>query len=157
MTFMNNAKKLNLEKELEYILPKIPKLLAKSKDKDDVLTFGDLWPNSILVDMKSDLIWIIDWETTRFGKPLRDLEQLMGNLWVMKQSDHFFKADRIEMLMKNLQLRFFDKEDSDWRKACGADATVKFIFWVVILIHHDHFKIENQRDAVLKALNEIVH
>lgn len=155
MTFMTNAKKFNVEDKLQSFLPKLAKILEKSTEKNDVLTFGDLWPNSILVDMKTNVIWIIDWETTRFGKPLRDLEQLMGNLWVMKQSPNFFKVERIEKLMKNLQSKFFQNEDSDWRAASGEDGKGKFIFWVVILIHHDHFKIENQRDVVLKALDEI--
>jgi thiamine kinase-like enzyme len=150
----SQAKLFELENE---ILP----LIAQAENEDnerkkhsenDVFVFGDLWPNSILVDQDKKLIWVIDWEMARFETRLRDLDQLMCNLWIMKQNPKLFDSDLIDKIMKRLQFEFFKNENIDWRIKCGKP---RFILWIISLIKEKHWEIEDNKEVVLKALNEI--
>lgn len=146
----NMVAKLEIEE-----LKLIPNLSIEAQnDPNSVLVFGDLWPSSILIDKEKDLVWIIDWEMTRFGTKTRDLEQLMANLWIMKQSPIFDQV-KIENLIKIFQKEFFGDEHLDWRKQCGALGTTNFIHWVVCLLNETHWGLDNLRDVAIKALTEI--
>ena len=75
--FYDQLKKYNLDKELEQYSERIQRWLQiPSEFTNSVFVFGDLWPNSILVDLENNQIWIIDWEMARFETPFRDLYQL---------------------------------------------------------------------------------
>jgi hypothetical protein len=83
---------------------------------------------------------------------LSDLNQFMCNLWIMKQNSSYFDFDGIEKIMKKLQYEFFKNENIDWRVRCGKS---NFILWICTLINMEHWKLDDQRQVVLKALNEI--
>ncbi|CAF1046760.1 unnamed protein product, partial [Brachionus calyciflorus] len=116
--------------------------------------FGDLWPNSILIDQENKLVWIVDWEVARYETKTRDFEQLLANLWVMKQSPKF-DQNKIEKLIRKFQLEFFGNEDSDWRLHCGDFGKCNFILWVTGLLNETHWGIDDNQAVALKALNEI--
>ena len=142
---------LNLKKELDPVLNYLPNLLGNHVN--DKFRFGDLWPNSILIDSQKKLIWISDWEMARFGKPVRDFEQLMGNLWIMKQNIKLFDSEKIEYLIKKLQQEFFEDENCDYRN--NTDSKNNFIFWVSTLVQYNHWELNDHREIVLKALKEV--
>jgi thiamine kinase-like enzyme len=150
----SQAKLFELEKE---ILPLIHEIENEEDDRkkhpeNDVFVFGDLWPNSILIDQDKKLIWVIDWEMARFETRLRDLDQLMCNFWIMKQNPKLFDTEVIEKIMKRLQFVFFNDEKIDWRVKCGKS---RFILWIISLIKEKHWEIDDNKEIVLRALNEI--
>ena len=156
-TFISQAQadKHNLRAELDAFLNYLPNLLKKSSDPSDVFRFGDLWPNSILIDKQELKIWIIDWEIARFGKPRKDLEQLMGNLWIMKQNSQLFNVQSIDCIMHTLQQEFFGDANVDWRLNHGEETVYNFIYWAVSLVKEAHWEIDDQRAVILKALEEV--
>ena len=155
-SFRSQSKEFNIEKELEPFIRQTEELEKKRQQNpgDDVFVYGDLWPNSILIDQDKELIWIIDWEMARFETRLSDLNQFMSNLWVMKQNPSYFDSNAIDKIIKRLQFEFFNNENIDWRLKCGKS---NFILWVVTLINMEHWKLDDQKQAVLKAINEIEH
>lgn len=150
----NQAKSLNIEKELEKYIAKSVDIFGGRIDENSVFSFGDLWPNSILIDEDKKLIWIIDWEMARFETRTRDLEQLIANLWVMKQNPNLFDLEKIDFLIKSLQLEYFGDHKSDWRKHCGENAKANFVLWVVGLLNEKHWEIKDNKEAALKAIHE---
>lgn len=148
------TKELELEKEMELYLEKSKEIFKYKNSTDGVFVMGDLWPSSILIDQKNNLIWLVDWEAARFETNTRDVEQLLANLWLMKQSPKFNKI-KIENLIKNFQLVFFDSKDKDWRKCSGDFARYNFILWIVGLLNESHWGLDNKREIAIKALNEI--
>ncbi|KAI9350901.1 kinase-like domain-containing protein, partial [Obelidium mucronatum] len=52
-------------------------------------SFGDFWPNSVLVDLENKRIGIIDWELGRTGHYGQDLTQMLANLCLMKYAKSF--------------------------------------------------------------------
>jgi len=151
------AVSLNLESELDDYL-KISESLFEAPDlsTDSVVwTFGDLWPNSILIDEEANRVWFIDWEAARFQTdPLRDLEQFMSNLWLMKQNESVYDYEKINFLIGELQEVHFGDRSKDWR-SLSSNRKAKFILWILGLIKEEHWQIENSRDTLLKALDEI--
>jgi 5-methylthioribose kinase len=120
-----------------------------------VLTFGDLWPNSIMIDVEANRVWFIDWEAARFQTdPLRDMEQLMCNLWLMKQNESIFDAAKIEFLVEELQEAHLGEREKDWRSVSSFQKS-KFILWTLSLVKEKHWGIANTREVMLKALEEI--
>lgn len=155
--WFSQAKEMELEAELtEYLEKSNTRFLPPDYDKGQVVfTFGDLWPNSILIDQEKQLVWYIDWEAARFQtNPLSDFIQLMSNLWIMKQNDKVFDSAMITELMEQLQLVFFGDRNYDWRVKDDATRT-RFILWVLSLLKEKHWEIENKRDVMLKALEEV--
>ncbi|RMZ95298.1 hypothetical protein BpHYR1_021778 [Brachionus plicatilis] len=150
----NMTQKLQLEKEMELYLEKSKEIFKYKDSMNGVFVMGDLWPNSILIDQENKFIWIVDWEAARFETSTRDMEQLLANLWLMKQSPKFNK-DKIESLIKHFQLEFFNSKDIDWRKGCGDFAKYNFILWIVGLLNESHWDLDNKRDTALKAFSEI--
>lgn len=157
------AKRLNLESELEPYLKNINKSFRTFEDADfvkqlglkKVFVFGDLWPNSILVDTERNFLWVIDWEMARFETPTRDLEQLMANLWVMKQNGELFNAKSIEILMKRLQHEFLGSEENDWREHTWKYGKETFVLWITTLVRERHWRLSDQRSVVLNAIKEV--
>jgi hypothetical protein len=128
-------------------------------DKDSaVLTFGDLWPNSIMIDLEAAdgiVFWFIDWEATRFHRdPFRDMEQFMCTLWLMKQNEVVYNTIKVGLLIQELQLVQFGNADQDWR-SMGRERKIKFILWLLCLFNEDHWCIENKREVLLRALDEV--
>ncbi len=151
--FESNASKFGLESELAETAEHLEIWLGKSEDTSNVLCMGDFWPNSILIDVERKLVWIIDWEMARFGKPLKDLEQLMGNLWIMKQNPVRYNSPKVIELMKRIEIEFFE-EEKDWRVGCGPNAAKNFVCWAVNLVMFDHWGIEDKYNVVIKAIKE---
>jgi aminoglycoside phosphotransferase (APT) family kinase protein len=156
-TWQAQSVSLNLETELANYI-KISESLFKSPylSTDSVVwTFGDLWPNSILIDEEANRIWFIDWEAARFQvDPLRDLEQLMANLWLMKQNSDVYDNEKVNFLIEELQAIHFGTRTKDWR-SLSSDRKDKFIIWILSLIKEEHWKIANSKEVMLKALDEI--
>jgi len=153
--FKTQAKELGLEDELQAHLNKIDIFTEPNyENSDPVFIFGDLWPNSILINVEKKLVWIVDWEMCRFKTDLCDLQQLIGNMWIMKQNSNLFNSNRIERLIKRLQFEFFGDENLDWRQSCQIGQST-FVFWAVVLIKEHHWQIENKKDSILQALREI--
>ena len=160
---VHEAKRLNVEHELEGYLKLINTAFRTFEDQElvkqlglrKVFAFGDLWPNSILVDSERNFLWVIDWEMARFETPTRDLEQLMANLWVMKQNDELFNTKSIETLMKRLQFEFFGDEDKDWREHTWKYGKETFVLWITTLVRERHWRLSDQRAAVLNAVKEV--
>jgi 5-methylthioribose kinase len=155
--FKFQAQSFDLESEMEAFLSKVDALIQEPnyESEDTVFVFGDLWPNSFLIDTENKHIWIIDWEMARFNTRFYDIQQLMCNLWIMIQNSSLFNKKRIENLIERLQLEFFGKESLDWRDSCGSNAKTIFILWVFMLIKEEHWQIDNVKETVLKALKEI--
>lgn len=148
------TKELQLEKEMELYLEKSKEIFKYKNSTDGVFVMGDLWPSSILIDQKNKLIWVVDWEAARFETNTRDLEQLLANLWLMKQSPKFDKV-KIENLINNFQLEFFENMNIDWRNGCGDFAKYNFILWIIGLLNENHWGLDNKKEIALKAFNEI--
>ncbi|CAF0809993.1 unnamed protein product [Brachionus calyciflorus] len=125
-----------------------------SNHENSVFVYGDLWPSSILIDKEENLIWIVDWEFARYESKTSDLEQLLANLWVMKQSSKF-NQDKIEKLIEKFQLEFLGNEKSDWRYECGDMAKYNFILWIGGLLNETHWGIDDNQAVALKALEEV--
>lgn len=156
-TWQVQSVSLSLEAELASYLKISGSLFeAPNLTTDSVVwTFGDLWPNSILIDEEANRIWFIDWEASRFQvDPLRDLEQLMANLWLMKQNSDIYDIEKINFLIEELQDKHFGARIKDWR-SLSSDRKDKFIIWILGLIKEEHWKIENSKEVMLKALDEI--
>lgn len=157
------AKKLNLQNELDKYLKCLQKCFFSFQDPDAareqglkrVFSFGDLWPNSILVDTKNLRLWVVDWEVACFETANRDLQQLMANFWVMRQNESLFNANSIDRLMKRLQFEFFGDENKDWRVYSGSNSKETFILWITTLVKEKHWELNDQRAAVLNALKEV--
>ncbi|CAF1142307.1 unnamed protein product, partial [Brachionus calyciflorus] len=143
-----------LDKRIKPYLERSHEIFKRKDDENAVFVFGDLWPNSILIDQEKKLIWIVDWEVARYETKTRDFEQLLANLWVMKQSPKF-DQNKIEKLIRKFQLEFFGNEDSDWRLHCGDFGKCNFILWVTGLLNETHWGIDDNQAVALKALNEI--
>ena len=109
----------------------------------------------MLVDLEKQTFWVIDWEMSRIDTPTSDLEQLIPNLWVMKQNPEYFNADLIEKLIKRLQFEFFGDENADYRTKCGVYGKTNFILWILALIKEPHWRLKDLKSGVLKALSEI--
>ena len=148
------AKSYNVETEMRPFLDAQRRLEQPSEQACFVV--GDLWPNSILVDCEKQIFWCLDWEVARFETPLRDLEQLNANLWVMQQNRRLFNYERIDYLFKRLQHEYFGDESADWRVACGAYAKTNFVLWVICLLREKHWEIEDSRAAILNAINVVI-
>lgn len=160
---IQQSKRLGLESELEVYLKSLDKAFRPFELRDAaklgehekrVFALGDLWPNSILVDRDHDRLWVIDWEMARFETRTSDIEQLMANLWVMKQSDIFNEAS-IDAFMKRLQFEFFGDESRDWRTNSGDHGRETFVLWITSLVSEKHWKIKDPRSIVLKAISEV--
>ena len=82
------------------------------------------------------------------------MQQLIGNMWIMKQNSTLFNSNRIESLIKRLQFEFFGDENSDWRQS-SPNGQSTFVFWAVVLIKEQHWQIANKKDSILQALREI--
>lgn len=69
-----------------------------------VLTFGDLWPNSVYISDDGSTIWLIDWELSRFGTIINDLRQMVSNLYLMEQAikSDVFSIDVVKEFRKEL-------------------------------------------------------
>jgi hypothetical protein len=114
-----------------------------------------------LIDEEKACIWIIDWEMARFEtRKLRDLEQLIANLWIMKQQESFFNSSLIERLIKRLQFEHFGSEHADYRRNSDDLARSNFILWILSLIKDTaYWGLEdftlNGEELLKKALSEI--
>ena len=114
-----------------------------------------LFEDSMLVDLEKQQFWLIDWEMSRIDTPTSDLEQLIPNLWVMKQNPDYFNADLIEKLIKRLQFEFFGDENADYHKECGLNAKTNFILWTLILAREPHWEIKDTKSCIVEALSLI--
>ncbi len=83
------------------------------------------------------------------------MEQLQGNLWVMKQNPVLFNANKIDKLIKLLQAEFFQDEHFDWRLNSGLESKNNFIMWTVTLLSETLWQIDDPKSVILKALNEM--
>jgi hypothetical protein len=114
-----------------------------------------------LVDVENNLFWIIDWEVARFEtRAHRDLEQLIANLWVMKQNHELFNENALERLIRRLQYEYFGNENNDYRCHSGDDlGKSNFILWILSLVQYPHWGLVDinlsGKDTVKRALLEI--
>ncbi|TPX74510.1 hypothetical protein CcCBS67573_g04211 [Chytriomyces confervae] len=73
-----------------------------SIDSRQKLLFGDLWPNSLMVDLKRKHLYVVDWELARTGHAGVDFTQFVANLVLMERAKSFdavaVKALRIALL-----------------------------------------------------------
>ncbi|KAJ3241771.1 hypothetical protein HDU81_010415 [Chytriomyces hyalinus] len=71
-------------------------------DSRQKLLFGDLWPNSLMVDIKRKHLYVVDWELARTGHEGVDFTQFVGNLVLMERAKSFdrvaVKALRVALL-----------------------------------------------------------
>lgn len=153
--FTDKSNLFETDKELQPYVDKLDHLFNPVDDDEAVFVFGDLWPNSILVDLEKKYLWFVDWEMARFATKLRDLDQLMSNLWIMKQNEKLFNKNRIELLIQNLQLQFFGNKDADWRFNSEKNTQDEFVLWITWLIRYDHWGVDDKRGSILKAIQEI--
>ena len=157
---VEQAKRLNLEKELEPYLKCVNKVFRPFGDESNrdslkrVFIFGDLWPNSILVDQERNYLWIIDWEMARFETRYRDIQQLMANLWMMKQNEKIFNQKSIEKLMKRLQFEFFGDENNDWRLNSWKYGRELFVLLITTNFRDKHLQLDH-KNVVIKAIKEV--
>ena len=68
------------------------------------------------------------------AKVFNDLEQLMANLWIMKQAAAIFDSCLVERLIRRLQFEHFGNENADYRLHCENATKSNFILWVLSLI-----------------------
>lgn len=150
--YKEQAKLYGVEREMAPYI-EAHKVLEEPKS-DAFFSLGDLWPNSIMFDVDSRIIWCIDWEMARFEKRHRDIEQLFTNLWVMKQDAVFYDAQLCERLMRRLQREFFGADDADWRLHCDGETMTEFILMAAALLAEPHIK---RRDSqlLLTAIREV--
>jgi thiamine kinase-like enzyme len=151
---LNQAKLYHLQNELSPYLEFMNKRYKPVSDDKGVFVLGDLWPNSILIDTDKELFWIIDWEMSRFETKTSDIEQLMSNLWLMKQNSNIFNSNSTQTLIHRIQYEYFGNENNDWRTHCGRDASKSFILWILSLLNESHWQITNSLDVITKALKE---
>jgi 5-methylthioribose kinase len=162
-TIKEQAKLADLEKELEGFIAQHDQVFKSPEFENEksYFTFGDFWPNSLLIDQEKRLLWFIDWEAARFERDsFRDVEQFLCNLWIMKQNSNVFDAEKIGNLIYEIEKLYFSTQSSiiDWRSDQNdlkIDRRVKFILWVLILIKEEHWKFENKKQVILSALAEI--
>jgi hypothetical protein len=123
-----------------------------------------LCPNSLLIDQEKRSLWFIDWEAARFERgPFRDVEQLLCNLWIMKQNSIKFNFNKIGILMSEIEKIFFESDfpNRDLRFSLNNltlnDRKEKFILRVLTLIKEKHWELEEyrKREVMLLALQEI--
>lgn len=151
---LNQAKLYNLQNELKPYLEFMEKRYKPVSDDEGVFVLGDLWPNSILIDTDKELFWIIDWEMSRFETKTSDIEQLMSNLWLMKQNSNIFNTNSTQTLIHRVQYEYFGNENNDWRTHCSRDASKSFVLWILSLLNEPHWQITNSLDVITKALKE---
>lgn len=153
--FKSVMDKCDMESELGAVYETKPDWMLKSALKtDSILVFGDFHLNSILFDSEKQIMWIIDWEGVRFGRPFQDLEQFMANLWILSQSDTL--KDPVQTaLLKRLQFRFFNDENADWRVNCGRQAKHAFTWWMVCLLGFPHWMIQDLPKTIGTGLDEL--
>ncbi|KAJ3234774.1 hypothetical protein HDU78_005620 [Chytriomyces hyalinus] len=60
-----------------------------SIDSRQKLLFGDLWPNSLMVDLKRKHLYVVDWELARTGHAGVDFTQFVANLVLMERAKSF--------------------------------------------------------------------
>ncbi|KAJ3262463.1 hypothetical protein HDU77_000313 [Chytriomyces hyalinus] len=60
-----------------------------SMDSRQKLLFGDLWPNSLMVDLKRKHLYVVDWELARTGHAGVDFTQFVANLVLMERAKSF--------------------------------------------------------------------
>lgn len=125
----------------------------KQPDDGGILADGDLWPNSLLVDTTSWTFWLVDWEMARCSFEGSDIEQLLGNLWVIKQSSLFDSA-AVLALMQQLQQVWFSGRD--WRTSRGSESVSNFVRWAVMLAEEKQLGWSGvPADLVRRALQEV--
>eukprot|EP00899_Mesostigma_viride_P010651 jgi/Mesvir1/19588/Mv09890-RA.1 len=149
--YSSMASSLVLEQEAEAFLASSRPFAPPA---DGQLIFGDLWPNSIMVDSERHVFWLLDWEMTRMGNTTSDLYQLMANLWVMKQNPALFDVDALDRVMSDLQEVFLGDRSCDWR-AESADARNGFVVWVLSLVKEKHWQLSNPAEVVRRAIHEV--
>ncbi|KAI8843887.1 kinase-like domain-containing protein [Chytriomyces cf. hyalinus JEL632] len=86
----------------------VNKWLARAADNESrvdsrhKLLFGDLWPNSLMVDLKRKHLYVVDWELARTGHAGVDFTQFVANLVLMERAKSFdvvaVKALRVALL-----------------------------------------------------------
>jgi hypothetical protein len=107
-----------------------------------------------MIDVENKRFWCIDWEMARFEIIHRDLEQMLTNLWVMKQDDEFYSPVKCDFLLRRLQYEYFGAEEADWREHCNEDTKCEFVLLTTALLAEDHIK-KRSKQIILKAIDEV--
>ena len=109
---------------------KVPEIKSRK-----TLVMGDFWPNSICLNFESRTIWVVDWETARFGNGLDDIAQCSGNLWLMEQKPELFNTSRIQ--------QFTSEMVSEYILKTGAVVTrenrIRTLIYIVYLARYPHW------------------
>eukprot|EP00834_Sanchytrium_tribonematis_P001713 NODE_44_length_33449_cov_1.575742.p13 type:complete len:331 gc:universal NODE_44_length_33449_cov_1.575742:23233-24225(+) len=128
-TFYKNlqiyVEKSKSESLLHYSGSKMPAIPASP-----VIIFGDLWPNSLHINLKSKTIWIIDWEFARFGSAFEDVSQFIANIWLMEQKYKEYEIERVRDFRNSFIQKYLNLVGS----GSQSDA-VRFLVYVVLLVH----------------------
>eukprot|EP00834_Sanchytrium_tribonematis_P006699 NODE_518_length_6556_cov_0.505653.p3 type:complete len:312 gc:universal NODE_518_length_6556_cov_0.505653:3349-2414(-) len=113
------------------------------------LIMGDFWPNSICLNFKTNTIYIVDWETARFGYGLEDIAQCCGNLWLMAQKPNKFNRARV--------LQFKSDMVNDYIMKTGVIIErrykIRTLIYAVYLARYPLWAFEDPDEIISKAVD----
>lgn len=137
----------------------IPEVIAYSREvtstcppPDPVIIMGDLWPNSIHIDMGTNTIWILDWEMARLGHPFSDTRQMVTNLWVMEQLPGQFRHEEVRAFKTRLMQRMGHLKGQSDSEVLTHE--VSFMALVTTLINNPFWHFPDGQAATMLAFKD---
>ena len=132
-----------------------------------VWMYGDLWPQSVLLDVPRRRVVVVDWECVREGSAYHDLTQMAANLFLMAHGAPFHQPHCRELLalvrarcaaaLKGAAAAAAAARGSDdagsgtaWR----GKARAELIYMVLTLVDYGHWGVPD-KDAVIRAAAEM--
>ncbi|KAJ3366074.1 Carboxy-terminal domain (CTD) phosphatase [Allomyces javanicus] len=116
--------------------------------------FGDLWPNSILLDNADapTRITVMDWECSRLGHPDQDFTQYLANLVAMRagarQTPGIFDAEAVDAMI-DLLVAAAKPLDETYDHAAMALRYVGYLTWF------PHFGVKDAARGIAEAAQEL--
>lgn len=147
-----------------YVVPQYSETLSKFRipsppevsatpfniSEGDVVTFGDLWPNSIFISPDFKSFWLLDWEMCRLAPNHSDVIQLLSNLWIMSHSSEFHQPS--VLLCYNFIVSAYSELYADFYTLSKKEIFIS----VVRLIDFPHWKLSDPEKVLNGAISQFI-
>ena len=129
-----------------------------------VWMYGDLWPQSVLLDVPRRRVVVVDWECVREGSAYHDLTQMAANLFLMAHGAPFHQPHCRELLalvrercaaaLEGAASAAGGSGDAGSGTAWRGKARAELIYRVLTLVDYGHWGLPD-KVAVIRAAAEI--
>ena len=133
-------------------------------DGAPVFMYGDLWPQSVLLDLPGRRVVVVDWECVREGSAYHDLTQMAANLFLMAHGAPFHQPHcrtllalvrahchaALQAAAAAAMAATAGNSSGEWR----GKARAELVHMTLRLVDYAHWGLPD-KDAVLRAAAEL--